>query len=214
MASAACGQTEAPSTSTKHPANSASPQANESSMTPVEAAALAEESARRKPPELNGTGTRGPFNPRYFVEGWELQGATIWARRGWAPSSERGWDLSFTRSSQSVRHWLSLSGTSGPALRYFGDKNASFSLSRHRIVGGLALGPTEILGGFGFSTITIDRIASQWGIGLLAPMCTMSIAVRAGRLRVETGGYIEYLWRWNARDYVVRGISLSLRLQD
>jgi len=115
-------------------------------------------------------------------------------------------------SSQTVQHGLSLSGTAGPVLRYLGGGAFSVSLSRHRVVGGLALGAFEVLGGCGFSTLTVDRIAHRWGVGLLAPLSTASLALRVGKVRLEAGGYLEYLWRWNASDYLLRGISIALRV--
>jgi hypothetical protein len=191
------------------------PQSAPSSITAAEKQALALEQEHSRPNnKVQLRGRHGPFNPSDFLEGWELAGAALWARPWHRSESNGGWELALARSSQTVQHGLSLSGTSGPVVRYLGDGDVSLSLSRHRIVGGAALGRFEILGGFGFSTVTLDRIHEDWGIGLLAPLSTVSVAASIGRLRVECGGYLEYLWRWNAPDYFIRGVSLALRVRD
>ena len=164
-------------------------------------------------PEIHRTGMIGPFDPEKFVEGLELQGAVFWVRRWGEPTLGRGWEVSAVSSSETIQSGLGLSGTAGPVFRYLGDGSWSGTLSRHRIVGGPSLGPLQLLGGFGFSTLTVDRIDDHWGVGLLSPMSTASLAAQLGRVRVEAGGYVEYLWRWNRADYWLRGISLALRVQ-
>ena len=163
--------------------------------------------------ELKGTHMFGPFHPRDFVEGWELEGGVLEARRWGSARAHNGWELALAGSSQTVQHGLSLSGTAGPVFRYLGKGAISATLSRHRVVGGLSLGAFEILGGCGFSTLTVDRIGHHWGVGLLTPLTTASIALRLGTARVEAGGYMEYLWRWNANDFLVQGVSIALRVK-
>jgi hypothetical protein len=179
----------------------------------VVAQALDESEGAKHEVEFKGTNMFGPFHPRNFVEGWELEGAALSARRWGSARTQRGWELSLAGSSQTVHHGLSLSGTAGPVFRYLGDGDVSATLSRHRVVGGLSLGAFEILGGCGFSTLTVDRITHRWGLGLLSPLTTASIALRLGTARLELSGYMEYLWRWNASDYFVRGISIAVRVK-
>jgi len=177
------------------------------------AAAEPTDSSAAHSPQIHRTGMVGPFDPEDFVEGLELQGALLWVRRWGEPTLGRGWEVSAASSSQTTQRELSLSGTAGPVLRYLGDGSWSGTLSRHRVVGGPSLGPFQLLGGFGFSTLTVDHIDDHWGVGLLSPMSAASLAVQFGRVRMEAGGYVEYLWRWNGADYWLRGISLALRIQ-
>jgi hypothetical protein len=163
--------------------------------------------------EFQGTNMFGPFHPRDFVEGWELEGALLEARRWGSARTQKGWEVSLAGSSHTLQHGLSLSGTAGPVFRYLGDGAVSATLSRHRVVGGLSLGAFEVLGGCGFSTLTVDRIAHHWGFGLFTPLTTASMALRLGTARVEAGGYMEYLWRWNANDFLVQGVSVAFRFK-
>jgi hypothetical protein len=171
----------------------------------------ATEKRTRRPPTA---GIAGPFNPDDFTEGFHVGAGTLWARPSTDLQTQRGYDLAVGRESFTRPAPLLLHGRAELALRILPNDGWSFSLSRHIIVGGLALGPVELFGGAGFSTITVDHLRGTWSFGLLSPLATAGAAVVFGRLRLEARAEEEYLWRWTADDYWLRGIFVGIGLSD
>jgi hypothetical protein len=172
----------------------------------------AEEKRTRRPPTA---GMPGPFDPADFTEGYHASVGTLWARAEPDLQTQRGYDIAVGRESFTRRPSpLLLYGRGELALRILPDDGWSLSLSRHIVVGGLVLGPVELFGGVGFSTITVDRLRGTWGYGLLSPLATAGASVTFGRIRIEARAQEEYLWRWDADDYWLRGLFVGIGLSD
>lgn len=153
----------------------------------------------------------GFFDPDRFSQGIQLGGGYFWAQQWGRSGFDRGADIAIGGTSQTrwPRPWV-LEGSASLAVRVFDAKSYSVSLPRHVLTGGIAFGPVEPFAGFGFSLMTIDYIHKHFGFGLLSPMATTGIGLKLGPLHITARGYVEYLWRWTAPDYVVRGVSVTL----
>jgi hypothetical protein len=170
--------------------------------------------AQPRPAVLRGTGTLGPFNPNAFQEGTSVSGGLLQARASTDETTQSGYEVAVGRTSFLRPGPLVLHGREEVALRIFPDDGWSASLSRHIIVGGLALGPLEVFGGAGFSTVSVDRLRGAWSFGLFSPLATAGAALRFGRVRIEARAEEEYLWRWTAPDYWLRGVMFGIGLSD
>jgi len=170
-------------------------------------AAAQEPAAPVPPPPRSET---GPFAPRRYQSGLEGQIDLFWARRTDEVESHPGFGIALGLSGRRRGSPWFLVGSRQVPLRVLDSKSASLSLSRHVLRGGLVLGQVDMAGGFGFSTFTVDVVHGNWSFGLLSPLATAGVALRAEPVRLSVAGYVEYLWRFTQNDFWLRGVSASL----
>ena len=128
--------------------------------------------------------------------------------RGAPLASEIGIGMAFTTPSKP----FFLVGRQRTILRILDDKSFSWSIFHQDLGGGLMLGPIEPEAGIGLSVLTADIFHAEPSIQLLTPRVSAGIGIHAGRFRVDIKGHAEYLWRWFGPDYLIRGITLGIRL--
>jgi hypothetical protein len=107
-----------------------------------------------------------------------------------------------------------LVGRQRTLLRILDDKSFSWSIFQQDLGGGMMLGPFEPDVQVGLSVLTADIFHGEPSIQLFSPRVSAGIGLHAGRLRVELRGHAEYLWRWFGPDYLVRGITLGIGLDQ
>lgn len=105
-----------------------------------------------------------------------------------------------------------LVGRQRTLLRILDDKSFSWSLFHQDLGGGLRIGPFEPEVQIGLSVLTADIFHAEPSIQLFTPRVAAGLGLHLGRIRVDLKAHSEYLWRWFGPDYLVRGITLGLRL--
>lgn len=105
-----------------------------------------------------------------------------------------------------------LVGRQRTILRIIDDKSFSWSLFHQDLGGGMMIGPFEPEAGIGLSILTADIFHAEPSIQLLTPRVSAGVGIHAGRFRVDVKAHAEYLWRWFGPDYLIRGITLGIRL--
>lgn len=104
-----------------------------------------------------------------------------------------------------------LAGHHKLVFRAFDSKSYHFSLGSDMATG-VALGPLELESRIGLNVINIGAFHGDWSGELLSPRVSAAAAVHVWRFRVDIQAHSEYLWRWFGNDYLVRGVTLGLRL--
>lgn len=105
-----------------------------------------------------------------------------------------------------------LFGKQRTLLRILDDKSFSWSLFHQDLGGGIMIGPIEPEAGIGLSLLTADIFHAEPSIQLFTPRVMAGIGIHVGALKVSLMAHAEYLWRWFGPDYLVRGITLGIRL--
>lgn len=105
-----------------------------------------------------------------------------------------------------------LFGKQRTLLRILDDKSFSWSLFHQDLGGGIMIGPIEPEAGIGMSLLTADIFHAEPSIQLFTPRVHAGIGLHIGPFKASLTGHAEYLWRWFGPDYLVRGITLGLRL--
>lgn len=96
-------------------------------------------------------------------------------------------------------------------FRAFDSKSYHVSLSTD-FATGVYYGPFELESSIGLNIVNVSAFHDQWSGDLLSPRVSAAAAVHVWRFRVDIQAHSEYLWRWFGNDYLVRGITLGLRL--
>lgn len=105
-----------------------------------------------------------------------------------------------------------LAGRQRTIFRIIDDKSFSWSLFHQDLGGGLMIGPLEPEAMIGLSVLTADIFHAEPSIQLFTPRVTAGFGIHLGPFRVDLKAHAEYLWRWFGPDYLIRGITLGLRL--
>jgi hypothetical protein len=105
-----------------------------------------------------------------------------------------------------------VAGSGRTILRSLDAKSFAWSIYHQDLAGGLRLGPLEPEARFGVSVLTVDVFRAEWSAELLSPRVSFGVGVHIGRVRVDVRAHAEYLWRWFGPDYLVRGLTLGVRL--
>ncbi len=104
-----------------------------------------------------------------------------------------------------------LAGHQKLVFRAFDSKSyhASFSTD---FATGAYLGPFEVESRIGLNVLNVSAFRGDWSAELMSPRVSVAAAVHVWRFRVDIQAHSEYLWRWFGNDYLVRGVTLGLRL--
>ena len=129
-------------------------------------------------------------------------------RRGAPLASEIAFGMTFITPAKPFY----LFGKQRMILRILDDKSFSWSLFHQDLGGGIMIGPIEPEVGIGLSLLTADIFHAEPSIQLFTPRVQAGIGIHLGAFKVSVMGHAEYLWRWFGPDYLVRGITLGLRL--
>ena len=109
---------------------------------------------------------------------------------------------------------LYVTSTSATALRVFSRRSYSLSILQNGGHAGLLLGPIDVGTGFAISVFNIDYLEDDLSFGMFTPRSLASAGVRFGPVRIGAQAHVEYLWRWFGRDYFVRGVAVTLDIQN
>lgn len=96
-------------------------------------------------------------------------------------------------------------------FRAFDSKSYHVSFSSDMATG-VAWGPFELESRIGLNAINVGAFHGDWSAELLSPRVSAAAALHVWRIRVDIQAHSEYLWRWFGSDYLVRGITLGLRI--
>ena len=105
-----------------------------------------------------------------------------------------------------------LSGLQQTHFRVLDSKSFAWTLLASAIAGGLTLGPLEPEVRFELGLLTADVFHGDYSIEMLTPRVAMGIGLHVAKIRVDIQAHSEYLWRWFGPDYLIRGVSVGLRL--
>lgn len=104
-----------------------------------------------------------------------------------------------------------LAGHHKLAFRAFDSKSYHTSLTSEMATG-VFWGPLEVESRIGLNLVNLGAFHGEWSAELLSPRVAVAAAVHLWRFRVDIQAHSEYLWRWFGTDYLVRGITLGLRI--
>lgn len=104
-----------------------------------------------------------------------------------------------------------LAGHHKMVFRAFDSKSYHASFSSD-LATGVYFGPLELESRFGLNLVNLGAFHGDWSAELLSPRVSVAAALHAGPFRVDIQAHSEYLWRWFGNDYLVRGVTLGLRL--
>lgn len=167
------------------------------------------------------------FDQRRSTTSLELSVGPIWTRRVGDPTPitlrsnfERGAPLAgeiamgtvYTTPSSDRRFYLA--GHQKTLLRVIDDKSFSWSLYHQELGGGIVIGPFEPEVRIRLSILTADIMHGQPSAQLFTPGVSAGVGIHAGKIRLDIKAHSEYLWRWFGPDYLVRGVTIGLRLDQ
>ena len=105
-----------------------------------------------------------------------------------------------------------LTGHLKTLFRVIDSKSFSWSIFQQELGGGLKLGPFEPEVRVRLGLLTADVIHAQPSVQLFTPGVAVGAGIHVGKIRLDIKAHSEYLWRWFGPDYLVRGITIGLRL--
>ena len=105
-----------------------------------------------------------------------------------------------------------LGGVQQTILRVFDSKSAAWSILAHNFMVGLDLGPIQPEVRLGASLLTVDVFRGDYSVQMLTPRASVGFGIKLGKIKLDIQAHSEYLWRWFGPDYLIRGVSLGLRL--
>jgi len=105
-----------------------------------------------------------------------------------------------------------LTGYQQTNLRVFDGSRAAWSIFTQQLSTGVYLGPFEPEVRIGFSLLTLDVFDGHYSIEAMSPRVAAAVGIHLGKIRLDIQTHTEYLWRWFGPDYLIRGVSLGLRL--
>jgi hypothetical protein len=157
----------------------------------------------------------------------ELSVGPIWARRvqddtpitlrrnftrGAPLASEIAFGSIYTTPSQ--RGPFYLTGHLKTLLRVIDDKSFSWSVFHQEFGGGLMLGPLEPEVRIRLSILSADIIHAEPSVQFFTPGVSAGVGIHMGKFRLDIKAHSEYLWRWFGPDYLIRGVTIGLRLDQ
>jgi hypothetical protein len=167
------------------------------------------------------------FDQRRSLVSLQLDVGPIWVRRvqdetpitqrrnftrGAPLAGEIGFGTVFTTPSQ--RGPFFLAGHLKTLLRVIDDKSFSWSIFHQELGGGLMLGPFEPEIRLRLGLLTADVIHAEPSVQLFTPGVAAGVGIHVGKFRLDIKAHSEYLWRWFGPDYLVRGVTIGLRLDQ
>ncbi len=97
-------------------------------------------------------------------------------------------------------------------FRVINDKSFSWSLFNQDLGGGMMIGPIEPEVRLSLSVLNLDIFHADPNVSLFSPRVMAGVGVHLGKIRVDIKAHTEYLWRWFGPDYLIRGVTIGLRL--
>ncbi|MEZ4260395.1 MAG: hypothetical protein R3B36_15075 [Polyangiaceae bacterium] len=170
-----------------------------------------EEEPRRSPRSVQ------LFDVRRAERAVELEVGPVWYRK--AEPTREGYERGtgeLLLGVATTSRWkpFYLSGVQSTHLRVFGSKEASWSLLASQLGAGIRWGPLEPEVRLGIGLLTADVFNGDYSVQLLTPRVGVGAGLKLGKFKLDIKAHTEYLWRWFGEDYIVRGVSLGLRLDD
>lgn len=160
------------------------------------------------------------FDQRRSTPSYALEIGPIWVRKV-EDNSPRENARNFERGTGEIKigtvittpfKRLYLAGFQSTLLRVIDSKSFSWSVFHQELIAGARIGPFEPEVRLGLGVLTADVFRAEWSAQLLTPRVSAGVGMRLGKIRVDLKAHSEYLWRWFGPDYVIRGVSLGLRL--
>lgn len=153
------------------------------------------------------------FDLSTTTSGLQLDLGPVWYRRA---AGSKGFDLgtgeiALGLTVTNAHKPFYLAGHHKLVFRAFDSKSYHFSFTSE-IATGLAWGPFEIESRIGINLVNLGAFHGEWSAELASPRVAAAAALHLWRFRVDIQAHSEYLWRWFGSDYLVRGITLGLRL--
>ncbi len=164
------------------------------------------------------------FDTRKSIVSWQLDVGPIWNRKvqETTPESDRkNFDHSAPLASEigfgtvyttPYRDRFFMVGELKTLLRIVDAKSFSWSLFHQELGGGLILGPIEPEVRIRLSILSADIFHAEPSIQLLSPGVSAGFGVHVGKIRLDIKAHSEYLWRWFGPDYLIRGVTIGIRL--
>jgi hypothetical protein len=180
---------------------------------PAQAGEASPESVDNLPVESNRS--LKLFDQKRTVQGFDIQLGPVWYREaGRTPNDfERGTGELLIGVSITTK-WAPffLTGYQQMHLRAFDSKSFALSILTTHMGAGLTLGPIEPEVRIGAGLVTVDVFHGDYSIEALSPRVAAGVGLHLGKIRLDIATHSEYLWRWFGKDYLIRGVSLGLRL--
>ncbi len=107
-----------------------------------------------------------------------------------------------------------LVGALKTVFRIVDDKSFSWSLFHQELGGGIKIGPFEPEVRLRLSVLTADIFHADPSIQLMSPGISAGFGIHVGKIRLDIKAHSEYLWRWFGPDYLIRGVTIGLRLDQ
>lgn len=167
------------------------------------------------------------FDQRRSITSLELSLGPIWARRvqdetpitrrrnfehGATLAGEIAFGTVYTTPAE--RGPAYITGHLKTLFRVIDDKSFAWSLFHQELGGGLMLGPIEPEVRIRLSLLTADIIHADPSIQLFTPGVSAGFGIHVGKIRLDIKAHSEYLWRWFGPDYLIRGVTIGLRLDQ
>lgn len=160
------------------------------------------------------TKTSRLFDLSTTISSVQLDAGPIWYRRQAAGRDgfERGTG-ELALGTVTTANWkpFYLAGHHKLVFRAFDSKSYHVSFSSDMATG-IGWGPFELETRIGLNAINVGAFHGDWSAELLSPRVSAAAALHVWRIRVDIQAHSEYLWRWFGNDYLVRGITLGLRI--
>jgi hypothetical protein len=190
-------------------------------------------------PDVNNSPETGPrpklssrsvklFDSQLSIVSYQLDVGPIWARRVQDETSitqrsnfehraplagEVGFGTVYT--TPAMKGPFFLVGHLKTLLRVVDDKSFSWGVFHQELGGGLMLGPFEPEVRLRLSVLTVDVMHAEPSIQLLgAPGVSAGFGLHLGKIRLDIKAHSEYLWRWFGPDYLIRGVTIGIRLDQ
>lgn len=155
------------------------------------------------------------FDSRHVVQSFELDMGPIAYRRVGedreAFHSGTGEILAGVAITTSWKPFY-LTGMQAMHLRAFDAKSFAWTLLGSHLAAGVRLGPIEPEARIGLGLVTVDVFHGEYSAELLTPRVAAGVGIHLGQIRLDIETHSEYLWRWFGPDYLIRGVSVGLRL--
>jgi hypothetical protein len=167
------------------------------------------------------------FDQRRSLVSLELTVGPIWSRRvqddtpitlrrnferGAPLASEIAFGTVYTTPSE--RGPFYLTGHLKTLFRVIDDKSFAWSVFHQELGGGIMIGPFEPEVRIRLSVLTADVMHAQPSVQLFSPGVSAGVGIHVGKFRLDIKAHSEYLWRWFGPDYLIRGITIGLRLDQ
>jgi hypothetical protein len=155
------------------------------------------------------------FDSRHVVQSFELDVGKIWYRNvenGREAFHEGTGEILAGVAITATWKPFYLTGMQAMHLRAFDAKSFSWTLLGSHLAGGMRIGPLEPEVRIGLGLVTADVFHGEYSAQLLTPRVAAGAGIHVGQIRLDIQTHSEYLWRWFGPDYLIRGVSVGLRL--